>query len=128
MVLGALNWASEWWNPRRGSLEVVVRTAQSLVRHGLAARQADGNARGGQGGRGARIGGAQAPGPAAGGGPLKGQTASTRTTVAVRGRCGAIARPISASAAPETCTPGIRASCRPRRRGRRGPGVTSLTR
>jgi len=37
MVLGALNWAAEWWNPRRGSLEVVVRTAQSLVRHGLAA-------------------------------------------------------------------------------------------
>jgi AcrR family transcriptional regulator len=36
MVLGALNWAAEWWNPRRGSLEVVVRTAQSLVRHGLA--------------------------------------------------------------------------------------------
>jgi TetR/AcrR family transcriptional regulator, cholesterol catabolism regulator len=48
MVLGALNWASEWWNPRRDSLEVVVRTAQSLVRHGLAARQADGNARGGR--------------------------------------------------------------------------------
>jgi len=38
MVLGALNWAAEWWNPRRGSIEVVVRTAQSLVRHGLAAR------------------------------------------------------------------------------------------
>jgi TetR/AcrR family transcriptional regulator, cholesterol catabolism regulator len=35
MVLGALNWAAEWWNPRRGSIEVVVRTAQSLVRHGL---------------------------------------------------------------------------------------------
>jgi len=37
MVLGALNWAAEWWNPRRGSIEVVVGTAQSLVRHGLAA-------------------------------------------------------------------------------------------
>ena len=37
MVLGALNWAAEWWNPRRGSLDGVVRTAQSLVRHGLAA-------------------------------------------------------------------------------------------
>ena len=37
MVLGALNWAAEWWNPRRGSIEVVVRTAQSLVRHALAA-------------------------------------------------------------------------------------------
>jgi AcrR family transcriptional regulator len=38
MVLGALNWAAEWWNPRRGSIEVVVRTAQSLVRHGPTAR------------------------------------------------------------------------------------------
>ena len=36
LVLGALNWAAEWWNPRRGSLDAVVRTAQSLVRHGLA--------------------------------------------------------------------------------------------
>lgn len=35
MVLGALNWAAEWWNPRRGSLDTVVRTAQSIVRHGL---------------------------------------------------------------------------------------------
>jgi AcrR family transcriptional regulator len=35
MVLGALNWAAEWWNPRRGSLDTVVLTAQSLVRHGL---------------------------------------------------------------------------------------------
>jgi hypothetical protein len=39
MVLGALNWAAEWWNPRRGSLDTVVRTAQSLVRHGLADQQ-----------------------------------------------------------------------------------------
>ena len=36
LVLGALNWAPEWWNPRRGSLDTVVRTAQSIVRHGLA--------------------------------------------------------------------------------------------
>lgn len=35
LALGALNWAAEWWNPRRGSLDTVVRTAQSLVRHGL---------------------------------------------------------------------------------------------
>ena len=42
LVLGALNWAAEWWNPRRGSLEVVVRTAQSLVRNGLAAPQDEG--------------------------------------------------------------------------------------
>jgi TetR/AcrR family transcriptional regulator, cholesterol catabolism regulator len=41
LVLGALNWAAEWWNPRRGSLDTVVRTAQSLVRQGLAARLGD---------------------------------------------------------------------------------------
>ena len=40
MVLGALNWAAEWWNPRRGSLDLVVRTAQSLVRHGIGTQQA----------------------------------------------------------------------------------------
>ena len=41
LVLGALNWAAEWWNPRRGSLDAVVRTAQSLVRHGLGRAPAD---------------------------------------------------------------------------------------
>lgn len=40
LVLGALNWAAEWWNPRRGSLDVVVRTAQSIVRHGLGTPEA----------------------------------------------------------------------------------------
>jgi hypothetical protein len=35
LVLGALNWTTEWWNPRRGSLDSVVRTAKSLVRNGL---------------------------------------------------------------------------------------------
>jgi TetR/AcrR family transcriptional regulator, cholesterol catabolism regulator len=40
MVLGALNWAAEWWNPRRGSLDTVVRTAQSIVRNGLGTQQA----------------------------------------------------------------------------------------
>ena len=54
MVLGALNWAAEWWNPRRGSLDTVVRTAQSLVRHGLGDRPEGGDA-------GAPAGGAQAP-------------------------------------------------------------------
>lgn len=39
LVLGALNWAVEWWNPRRGSLDVVVRTAQSMVRNGLGTPQ-----------------------------------------------------------------------------------------
>lgn len=36
LVLGALNWAVEWWDPRRGSLEAVVANAQSFVRYGLA--------------------------------------------------------------------------------------------
>lgn len=35
LVLGALNWAVEWWDPRRGSLESVVSNAQSMIRHGL---------------------------------------------------------------------------------------------
>lgn len=36
LVLGALNWAVEWWNPRRGSIEAVVHNAQSVIRHGVA--------------------------------------------------------------------------------------------
>jgi len=35
LVMGALNWAPEWWRPERGSLETVVATTQQLVRHGL---------------------------------------------------------------------------------------------
>lgn len=35
LVLGALNWAVEWWNPRRGSVEAVVANAQSFIRHGI---------------------------------------------------------------------------------------------
>jgi TetR/AcrR family transcriptional regulator, cholesterol catabolism regulator len=35
LVVGALNWAAEWWNPRRSSFDTVVQSAQSLVRHGL---------------------------------------------------------------------------------------------
>lgn len=38
LVLGALNWAVEWWDPRRGSLDTVVANAQSFVRHGLTER------------------------------------------------------------------------------------------
>lgn len=37
LVLGALNWAAEWWDPQRGSLTTLIRTAQSIVRHGLSA-------------------------------------------------------------------------------------------
>jgi AcrR family transcriptional regulator len=54
MVLGALNWAAEWWNPRRGSLDTVVRTAQSLVRHGLGAPAEDGDPAGAAPGAAAR--------------------------------------------------------------------------
>jgi AcrR family transcriptional regulator len=35
LVLGALNWAVEWWTPVRGSLEKVVSNAQSFVLSGL---------------------------------------------------------------------------------------------
>ncbi|MDD7963952.1 TetR/AcrR family transcriptional regulator [Actinomycetospora lemnae] len=38
LVLGALNWAPEWWNPERGSLEDVVATTQHVVRRGLTRR------------------------------------------------------------------------------------------
>ncbi|GAB3385451.1 TetR/AcrR family transcriptional regulator [Amycolatopsis echigonensis] len=40
LVLGALSWAAEWWNPRRGTLDHVVKTAQSLARHGLGTPEA----------------------------------------------------------------------------------------
>ena len=35
LVLGALNWAAEWWDPRRGSLDSIVANAQGLVRSGI---------------------------------------------------------------------------------------------
>jgi AcrR family transcriptional regulator len=35
LVLGALNWAAEWWDPRRGSLDSLVANAQGLVRSGI---------------------------------------------------------------------------------------------
>ena len=119
MVLGALNWAAEWWNPRRGSLDTVVRTAQSLVRHGLGYRPEGGD----RGGRGARAGRAQAPAAQAACVRLSGQTGSTRRTVADRVRRGAMARPISPRAAPETSMRAVPGSCRPLRRGRRVPGA-----
>jgi AcrR family transcriptional regulator len=37
LVMGALNWAPEWWNPARGSLARTVTTAQLMVRQGLSA-------------------------------------------------------------------------------------------
>ena len=35
LVIGALNWAPEWWQGSDGSLAELVSTTQSLVRHGL---------------------------------------------------------------------------------------------
>jgi AcrR family transcriptional regulator len=37
LVMGALNWAPEWWNPSRGSLTRTIATAQLMVRQGLSA-------------------------------------------------------------------------------------------
>lgn len=37
LIMGALNWAAEWWSPRRGSLDSLVVMAQSFVRQGLSA-------------------------------------------------------------------------------------------
>lgn len=36
VVIGALNWTAEWWDPSRGSLDGVITTAQHLVLQGLA--------------------------------------------------------------------------------------------
>lgn len=35
LVLGALNWAAEWYSPRRDSVDGIVVSAQSIIRHGL---------------------------------------------------------------------------------------------
>ncbi|QTI69014.1 TetR/AcrR family transcriptional regulator [Gordonia polyisoprenivorans] len=35
LVLGSLNWAAEWWSPRRGSVDKVVTNAQEFVRSAL---------------------------------------------------------------------------------------------
>jgi TetR/AcrR family transcriptional regulator, cholesterol catabolism regulator len=35
LLLGALNWAISWWDPRRGSVDTLVATAQHLIRCGL---------------------------------------------------------------------------------------------
>lgn len=37
LIIGLLNWATEWWDPARGSLDTVVATAQAIVRNGVAA-------------------------------------------------------------------------------------------
>jgi AcrR family transcriptional regulator len=35
LVIGALNWAAEWFDPRRSSVQTIVHNAQVLVRNGL---------------------------------------------------------------------------------------------
>ncbi|MGQ4618633.1 TetR family transcriptional regulator [Nocardia sp. R7R-8] len=42
LIMGSLNWTAEWWTPRRGSLDTVVRTAQALVRAGIGAPEPSG--------------------------------------------------------------------------------------
>jgi len=38
LIIGILNSAAEWWSPKRSSIGAVVATAQSIIRHGVAAR------------------------------------------------------------------------------------------
>jgi AcrR family transcriptional regulator len=35
IVLGALNWAAEWWDPERGPIDTVISTTQSMILHAL---------------------------------------------------------------------------------------------
>ncbi|MUL67872.1 TetR family transcriptional regulator [Mycobacterium sp. CBMA 234] len=35
LILGALNWTAEWWDPRFSSVDAMVANAQTFVRHGL---------------------------------------------------------------------------------------------
>lgn len=37
LVIGALNWTVEWWDSTRGSIDALVRTAQSIVMGGISA-------------------------------------------------------------------------------------------
>ncbi|MGW0036990.1 TetR/AcrR family transcriptional regulator [Gordonia sp. NPDC003376] len=37
LILGSLNWAAEWWSPRRGSVDKVVENAQGFVRSAISA-------------------------------------------------------------------------------------------
>ncbi|NGX10133.1 TetR family transcriptional regulator [Mycobacteroides franklinii] len=39
LVMGALNWAAEWWDPRRSSIDSIVSNAQIFVRYGLSSPQ-----------------------------------------------------------------------------------------
>lgn len=39
LVIGQLNWATEWWDPKRSSLDKLVETAVALARNGLASAE-----------------------------------------------------------------------------------------
>lgn len=39
LLLGALNWTSEWWTPETGSLDTVVRTVQAIIRGRFCAQE-----------------------------------------------------------------------------------------
>jgi hypothetical protein len=41
LVLGALNWAAEWWDPRRTPLDAIVADAQRLIRGALEPSEPD---------------------------------------------------------------------------------------
>jgi AcrR family transcriptional regulator len=42
LLLGAMNWAAEWWNPRTRTLEDLVAATQALVWNGIASESARG--------------------------------------------------------------------------------------
>lgn len=35
LIIGALNWSAEWWDPRRNSVDALVTNAQVFIRHSL---------------------------------------------------------------------------------------------
>lgn len=37
LILGALNWTSEWWDPSRGQIDLLVENAKLFVRRGIEA-------------------------------------------------------------------------------------------
>lgn len=46
LVLGALNWASDWWDPEKGSVEEIAATARRLVHNALRDQGVSGDGRG----------------------------------------------------------------------------------
>lgn len=35
LIIGALSWSNEWWDPERGTLQSLIRNAQAFIRHGI---------------------------------------------------------------------------------------------